>query len=170
MTTIDDDFAKPSVGSPDRGRRVLAVTALIVSFFAGFFVSRFFQEHPLWMHLQTLESSGRDHRADLWRIDSGVDRNYRVDVDGTKVFSSNDFAPRLDIPYRETLCWDRSGHVVILEIAGHRVFGYDVAAGRRLSDPELLAAEAPPELPLWEYSGETEWPGIGRVPVPDDRR
>jgi hypothetical protein len=170
MTTIDDDFAKPSVGSPDRGRRVLAVIALIVAFTAGVFVARIFQEHPLWTRMQTLESRDGDHRAELWRIDGGVDRNYRVDVDGRRVFGSDDFAPRRDIPYRETLYWDRSGRFVILEIAGHRVFGYEAATGRRLSDSELLAAESPPELPLWEYSSETEWPGIGRVPVSNEGR
>jgi hypothetical protein len=93
-----------------------------------------------------------------------------VYVDGARAFGSEDFVPRSDIPFRETPSWDSTDRIVILEIAGHRVFGYDAVAKRRLTDSELLVAKPPPELPLWEYSSETEWPGIGRVPVPDNGR
>ena len=128
-------------------------------------------------HLQTLYSPDRAHRAELWRLDH-LDRNYSVYLDGRKVYGSPDFAPRDDLPFRETLHWDSSGRIVILEVAGHRIFGYDAASGRRLTDSELLAAEPPaePALPtqspaepaLWEYHFESEWPGIGRVRRPDD--
>ena len=98
-----------------------------------------------------------------------MDRNYSVYLDGRKVFGSPDFSPRNDIPFRETLRWDSTGRFVMLEIAGHRIFGYDAAAERPLTDPELLAAKAPSEPPLWEYYFESDWPGIGRVRRPKEQ-
>ena len=146
-------------------RALLISLALIVAFLAGFSGSRIAQ-NP-FTRLQTMSSYDRTHRAELWRLDH-VDRNYLVYLDGREIFGSEDFARNSTIPFRETLFWDRTDRFVILEVAGHRIFGYDAAAGRRLTDSELLAAKPPPERPLWEYSSETEWPGIGRTPVPVD--
>jgi hypothetical protein len=116
--------------------------------------------------LMELTNPGRSHRAELLRMDS-IDRNYLVKVDGRVVYGSPDFAPRTDLAFRETLLWDRTGGVVILEVAGHRIFGYDAETNRRLSNGELLTVELPPEPPLWQYHFESEWPGIGRVQRPD---
>jgi hypothetical protein len=111
--------------------------------------------------LMELTNPGGSHRAELLRMD-GIDRNYVVKVDGRVVYGSPDFSPRTDLAFRETLLWDRTGRVVILQVAGHRIFGYDAEAYRRLGDGELLAIELPPEPPLWEYHFEAEWPGMGR--------
>ena len=72
--------------------------------------------------------------------------------------------------FREWLCWDASGRLVLLEVAGHRIFGYDAVARRTPTESELLAAKAPPEPPLWEYDFESAWPGIGRVHRPEEAR
>jgi hypothetical protein len=142
-------------------RALLLSLALAAAFVAGVCWSRFFRSP-----LQKLSSRDGTHQAELQRIDQLVDRNYAVYVDGHRVFVSADFVPRSDIPFRETLFWDSTDHSVILEVAGHRIFGYDTTTNRRLSDAELLAAKPPPEPSLWEFSSETEWPGVGRVPVP----
>jgi hypothetical protein len=148
-------------------RALLFSLALIVAFLAGFLCSR--ATTSPFTRLQTLSSHDRAHQAQLWRLDH-VDRNYSVYLDGRKIFGSEDFARNSSLPFRETLFWDRTDRFVILEVAGHRIFGYDAAAGRRLTDSELLAAKPPPEPSLWEYSSETEWPGIGRTTVPVDGR
>jgi hypothetical protein len=148
-------------------RSVLILFALIAAFVAGLVCARFFRSQ--FTHLQTLDSPNRAHRADLWRHDH-LDRNYSVYLDGRRVYGSPDFAPRSDIPFRETLLWDEGGRLLILEVAGRRIFGYDASAGRQLTAAELLAAKQPPRPPLWEYYFESEWPGIGRVRRPEEGR
>ena len=115
--------------------------------------------------LQKLVSPDYKHRAELLRMD-GIDRIYTVRVDGVTVYCSPDFAPRSDLPFRETLVWDSGSRVVILEVARHRIFGFDTATGQPLSDAQLLAVELPPDPPLSEYQFEHEWPGIGRALPP----
>ncbi len=112
--------------------------------------------------LQTLQSPDGLHTAELVRSDH-LDRNYIVRVDGARVYVSPDFSPRNDLPYRETLAWDETGRVVVLEVARRRIFGYDAVKRETLSEEELLAVEFPPDPPLWEYHFESEWPGVGRV-------
>lgn len=138
------------------------VTSLfLVAGFAGLLV---LLSYAIWpgTTLQTLRSPDETHVAKLSRLD-WIDRNYIVTVDGWKVFRSPDFAPSDRVPFRETLFWDATGKVVVFEVARHRIFGYDVSRRQALTDEELLAVEAPPDPPLWEYSFESEWPGIGRV-------
>jgi hypothetical protein len=45
--------------------------------------------------------------------------------------------PFRDRSYRETLVWDKSGHIVVLELMGKRVFAYDAVNKRRLGKGEL---------------------------------
>jgi hypothetical protein len=112
--------------------------------------------------LQECKSPDGRHVVDLVRADF-IDRNYSVRVDGARVYWSPDFAPRHDLSFREALVWDVSGKVVVLEIAGRRIFGYDLDAKHRITDEQLLAIELAPDPPLSEYYFESEWPGIGRV-------
>jgi hypothetical protein len=112
--------------------------------------------------LQEAQSPDGQRRVELIRID-GLDRNYIIRVDGTRVWNSPDFSPRDDIPYREALVWNATGNVVVFEVANHRVCGIDVNAKRVLTDAELLALELAPEPRLWDYGYEAEWPGIGRA-------
>ena len=145
-------------------QRAVAFTACGLALFACVIPS--YLDRLFRTELMTLTTRDRSHRAVLIRSDVFVDRNYIVKVDGQRVYVSPDFAPRHDLPYRETLLWDRTGRVVLLEIAGHRLFGYDVSRGRALTTSELLAAELPPEPLLWEYQFSSEWPGIGRADGP----
>jgi hypothetical protein len=112
--------------------------------------------------LQTLDSPDGLHTVELLRADH-IDRNYSVKVDGVRVFTSPDFAPNNRVPFRETLFWDATGKIVVLEVARQRVYGYDVSRRRALSDAELLAVVAASDPPLWEYGYEWEWPGVGRA-------
>jgi len=107
--------------------------------------------------IQVLYSPDLDSKAILKRTD-GIDLNFTVIVNGRKVYSSPDFAPDSSIDFRERIVWDRSGNVIILEVAGKRLFGYNVKMQKPLSDSELLSIEYAPEPEEWEYGFEGEWP------------
>lgn len=106
--------------------------------------------------VQYLRSSDGAHQAILERVD-GIDLNFRVKVDGKEIYRSPDFAPRRDIPFRETLLWDDSGNVLLFEVGGHRLFGYNVAQGQALSNVALLQAKVSP-VPIKKYGFEGQWP------------
>jgi hypothetical protein len=99
----------------------------------------------------TKESPDRQHQAKLAKS-SGIDVNFRVFLDGQFIFGSPDFAP-LRADFREQIVWDKTGRFLLLEIAGERVFGYDVGNRRELSDAEVLAVEFVPFAELG-YEGK----------------
>jgi hypothetical protein len=109
---------------------VLAIIAL-----AGIYFS--FVEHVM-----TKTSPDGRHTAKLHRVD-GIDVIFTVTVDGSEVFSSPDFAP-VDADFREWIAWNADGDIVVLEIGGKRLFGYDVVRKRSLTDDELLMVEFAP--------------------------
>jgi hypothetical protein len=119
--------------------------------------------------IQRLESPDGKHVATLIRADH-IDRNYIVKLDGSRVFVTADFAPRSDVIFRETLAWDVSGKILVLEIARQKIIGYDTELNRRLGDSELLEVELAPDSHLGEFFYEAPWPGIGRVYNRDDPR
>lgn len=116
--------------------------------------------------LQTLVSRDGRFEATLVRMD-GIDRNYSVRINGNRVYTSPDFSPTKQFPFREALMWDKTGTIVVLEIARHRIFGFDAIQQRQLTDDELLALELAADPRLWEYFFESEWPGVGRVRRPN---
>jgi hypothetical protein len=83
----------------------------------------------------TKNSPSRRHTAKLWRSQA-IDVNYTVAVDGDVVYRSADFAP-VNADFREQLYWNADGDAVLLEIAGTKLFGYNAAGRRTLSDEEL---------------------------------
>ena len=87
---------------------------------------------PFWRTLQQLPSPDGSHTVKLVRQD-GIDRNYSIYVDGRRVYTSPDFAPRDDISFQEALRWDAAGSIVVLEVAEQRLFGFDVRDGRRVA-------------------------------------
>jgi len=115
--------------------------------------------------VQILHSPDNTHKAVLKRLD-GIDLNFWVIVDGQKVYSSPDFAPNRRLNFRERITWDKTGRILILEVAGRRLFGYSADARKALSDAELMSAkytpesnaEYAPEANEWEYGFEGEWP------------
>ena len=132
---------------------VMAVVLTLLSLGYGFLRDIF----PI-RTVQILYSLECKHKTVLNRLD-GIDLNFFVIVDGRKVYSSPDFAPNWKVDFKERLAWDKSGTVVVLEVIGRRLFGYDTKKGRPLSDSELLSVEYAPEPALWEYGFEGEWPG-----------
>lgn len=92
----------------------------------------------LWgQNIQTLYSSENGHRASLLKKYNLADINFIVKVDGERVYESPDLMPFPDRMYRETLVWDKTGRIVVLELMGKRVFAYDTRTRRRLQKGEL---------------------------------
>jgi hypothetical protein len=107
--------------------------------------------------VQVLPSPDSTHKAVLKRLD-GIDLVFFVSVDGRKVYSSPDFRPNSKVVFGEKLIWDKTGNIVVLEVTGKRLFGYNVQTHKAISDAELLSLEYSPELDEWEYGFEGTWP------------
>jgi hypothetical protein len=106
---------------------VVAVAAL-ASFLAMFYFS-------MVSTVMTKHSPDRQHTAKLTRV-QGIDVNFRLAVDGRRVYGSPDFAP-VHADFREQLIWDTNSQAVVLEVAARRIFGYHVGEKRPLTDSEI---------------------------------
>ncbi len=111
--------------------------------------------------IQKLDSPDQRHTAKLVRID-GIDRNYRIDLDGVRVYDSPDFAPRRHFPFREAIYFTLDSRFLVFVVGGHRIVGIDTTSRQRLPDAELLGLPALSSPKLSDYGFEAEWPGIGR--------
>jgi hypothetical protein len=107
--------------------------------------------------VQHLVSSDRAHLAVLERSDAFLDLNFRIVLNGQKIYHSPDFRPNSSIPFRETLLWDTTGKRLLLEVTGRRLFGYHVSQQRALSAPELLQVKVatPTDMAI---GFEGQWP------------
>ena len=74
------------------------------------------------------------------------DINFIVKVDGERVYESSDLMPFPDHVYRETLLWDKTDTVVVLELMGKRVFAYNADEKREVVKGELANYEFYPTL------------------------
>lgn len=90
-------------------------------------------------HVMTKSSPDGLHTAKLHRI-NGIDVNFKVTVDGESVYSSADFAP-VDADFREQIVWNIDGNIVVLEVGGERLFGFDAAKKQSLTDDELRTVQ-----------------------------
>ena len=96
--------------------------------------------------IQTLYANGTEHRAELRRSFELSDFNFIVEVDGERVYRSGDHWPMPDHVYRETLIWDKTGNVVVLEMLGEWVFAYDAESKKKVGPEELKKYEFSPRL------------------------
>jgi hypothetical protein len=79
-----------------------------------------------WRSVQTLRSSDRQHIAHLERLDGRMEVQFRVSLDGEVLHDSWGCTPNEKLPFRETLAWDSSDKLLVLELANEIVFAYDV--------------------------------------------
>lgn len=141
------------------GHRLLIAVVLSGIAFIGFQIYQFnkaFGIHDQRV-VQILDSADGSTRAELVRRYALFDLNFMVFVNGQKIYTSPDFDGTYKIAYRETICWDTSGKDLVLEIAGRRLFGYNLATKRRLTDRELLALKIQYATPR-ELGLEGRWP------------
>jgi hypothetical protein len=88
-------------------------------------------------HIQTLYAPETNRQAILLKKHNLADINFVVKVDGKRVYFSSDYVPYPDHLYRETLVWDKTGRIVVLELMGKRVFAYDAEEQRELEKGEI---------------------------------
>ncbi len=103
--------------------------------------------------VETEYNAAETHKAKLVRHD-GIDVNFKVIIDGEPVYWSADFAPVKE-DFRENLIWDKTDNIVVLEIAGERLFGYDAERKVVLTNEELLSVIF---TPFWHYGFESKLP------------
>ena len=94
----------------------------------GFFSSR---------QIQRLESPNRTDVATLHKINGSGDLNFIVKLNGVQIYRSPDYGAFTDHQYRETLLWDKTGEVLVLELMGKRVFAFNVKDNKILQKGEL---------------------------------
>jgi hypothetical protein len=122
------------------GNKVLAALAglaiILVLLVGGFFVIFYLTTTYCVM---TKYSPDGNHGAKLYRV-QGIDVDFSVIVDGNRVYDSPDFAP-VHADFREQIAWDKSGQILVLEVGGKRLFGYQAVEKKPLTDAELLSVE-----------------------------
>lgn len=85
-------------------------------------VLSFFSDFVFGSEIQSRASFPRYHMARLYSRPGFGDQTFYLEVDGERVYTSGDAAPgNLD----EKLYWDAEGKIVVLELAGKKVFSYD---------------------------------------------
>lgn len=79
-----------------------------------------------WRPVQTLRSTDRQHVAQLERLDGRMEVRFRVSLDGEVLHDSRGCTPHENLPFRETLAWDRSDKQLVFQLANAIVFAWDV--------------------------------------------
>ncbi len=91
-----------------------------------------------WTVMKKASPNGQ-HTAKLVRT-QGIDVNFRLSVDGHRIYVSPDFSPA-DREFRAQIAWNKLSNIVVFEVAGERLFSYHADEKRSLTDSELLAVE-----------------------------
>jgi len=131
-----------------KGGEIAIILALIIG---GLFAVVYYLFAPIT--IQSKANPTGSHKAKLVRH-QGIDVNFKVVLDGENVYYSPDFAP-VEFDFREQIAWDKTGNIIVLEVAGKRLFAYDAEQKRQLSGSELLAVEY---TPFYEYHYEGKLP------------
>lgn len=87
-----------------------------------------------WKPIQVLESPDRTHphTATLSRLYGYIDANFKIILDGKRIYSSPDFAPNNTLAFREFMTWDDSGKILIFIVADKILFAYDTEKSQSL--------------------------------------
>ncbi len=125
------------------------IVIALVLFIGGLFAAFYYLFAP--KTIQSKTNPKGSHTATLVRH-QGIDVNFKVLADGERVYYSPDFAP-VEFDFREQIAWDKTGNIIILEVAGKRLFAYDAEQKRQLTDSELLSVEYTPFSEYW-YEGK----------------
>ena len=129
-----------------KGSEIVIALVIIIG---GIFATFYYLFAPTT--IQNKANPTGSHTAKLVRH-QGIDVNFKVVVDGENIYYSPDFAP-VEFDFREQISWDKTGNIVVLEVAGKRLFAYDAEQKRQLSDNELLSVKYTPFSEYW-YEGK----------------
>lgn len=127
---------------------VSCLAGLAAILFAGFLISFY---STMTSTLMEKVSPDKQHIVKLVRL-SGIDVNFDVKVDGSRVYRSPDFRSA-QADSRAQVIRDKSSRMVVLEVATKRIFGYHVVEKRALADSELMKVEFTPFSEL-RYEGK----------------
>lgn len=122
---------------------VIGLAVLAVSLVAAYFTLERVVEARTLTVVKKVSPDDR-HTAKLVTRQAGLDVNIYVDLDGSRIYTSPDFAAPAKVDFQERLAWDRSSTILMLEVAGERLFGYNVRQNRTLTPMELLQVKLPP--------------------------
>jgi hypothetical protein len=130
----------------DRNRRNVVIVVIFFGAMLAFGVYQFVQFQRAfavkdYRVVQILESQDGQLKAELIRRHALFDLNFIIRLNGRQIYRSEDFRPNYTVPFRETILWDKTGENLIFEVAGQRLFGYNVTAKRKLLDKELRALQ-----------------------------
>lgn len=100
-----------------------------------------------WECIQILETQDHAHVAKLYRLYGYIDVNFRIMLDGKKIYWSPDCAPNYTLPFRETMTWDETGKILVFQLADQNVFAYNIMT-RKVITPELLVEIKTPRITL----------------------
>jgi len=115
---------------------IISVIAAVMLLAAGYLAFRSIFPVATLTEISKM-SPDRQHMATLVTREAGFDVNVVLEIDGATVYVSPDFVAPATADFQEHLMWDRGGTVVLLEVAGKRLFGYDVRHRRPLTASEL---------------------------------
>lgn len=90
-----------------------------------------------WRTIQVLQTSDRKHTAELKRLYGYIDVNFKILVDGNRVYWSPDFAPREDQTFREWIGWDEKQENLVFVVSDQILFAYNLRSGQPVPQKEL---------------------------------
>jgi hypothetical protein len=94
---------------------------------------------PVVSTVMTQTSPDGKHTA-LLRRAKAIDLNFSLNVDGHRVYISDDFAPSRN-DYAERIRWSKNSQAVVLSVEGKHLYGYQVIERRALTASELDQVE-----------------------------
>lgn len=107
---------------------------LLIGGTLGSFCYTVYQFAPRQTVVQTTANPDASHTAKLIRSD-GLDVNLLVLIDGWTIYGSPDLDAQQTVD--EQIFWSKDGDIVILQVAGKRIFAYDAERKQRISNAEL---------------------------------
>ena len=100
-----------------------------------------------WKCIQILETQDHAHTVKLYRLYGYIDVNFRIELDGKRIYWSPDCAPDKSLPFRETMAWDETGNILVFQLAGRNVYAYNLVTSEAIA-PELLKGIKTPRITL----------------------
>lgn len=96
-----------------------------------------------WRTIQVIKTEDRNHTAELRRLYGYIDVNFKIILDGKKIYHSPDFAPAYDRPFREWITWDKTRKNIIFVVTDQILFAYNLNTGAPVPAEEFSSLEIP---------------------------
>lgn len=115
-----------------------------------------------WRIIQTIQTTNKAHTAELRRLYGYIDVNFQIIVDGRKVYTSPDFAPVYDRPFREWIAWDENQKNLVFIVADQILFAYNLDTHAQISKDKFDSLAIPRyTLRDLQYEGDYDGKKLG---------